>query len=478
MDKSNKQILTVLFLGVLMAALDIAIVGPALPAIRTAFRIDDRAVAWVFTIYVLFNLIGSPLMAKLSDRYGRRPVYMLDIALFALGSLIVALSPNFAVLLIGRAAQGLGAGGIFPVASAVIGDVFPAEKRGSALGLIGAVFGVAFVVGPIVGGILLLFGWHWLFYVNLPLAGLLLWLSSRTLPATRAPKSQPFDWAGMLILSAMLTGLTFGVSQLDTNDLLKSFFSWQVWPALLIAALLLPLFIRLEQQAADPIITPGLLETRQLRLGSLLAMGAGLGEAALVFLPALAVAAFAVSESNASFLTLAPVLAMAVGSPLAGRLLDKWGSRKVILLGTSVLTVGMFILSFFGSVFWLFIVAGVIVGAGLGSLLGAPLRYIMLAEAAPRDRAAAQSILTISMGIGQMFSGALVGTVSESQGGGVKGYSLAFLLVSFVALALVGLALGLKPQSQEKPVASKLPHKIIDNKIIEIEPIQPSALSR
>ena len=101
---------------------------------------DDRAKSWIFTIYVLFNLIGTPLMAKLSDIFGRRSIYILDIGMFALGSLVVSLSPHnlFSVLLVGRALQGFGASGVFPVASAVIGDVFPAEKRGSALGLIGA----------------------------------------------------------------------------------------------------------------------------------------------------------------------------------------------------------------------------------------------------------------------------------------------------------------------------------------------------
>ncbi len=126
-NKNRNQVLLVLFLGVLMGALDIAIVAPALPSIQKFFDIGDRLLTWTFTIYVLFNLIGTPLMAKLSDTFGRRSIYILDVTLFALGSLVVALSPQsmFSVLLVGRALQGLGAGGIFPVASAVIGDTFP-----------------------------------------------------------------------------------------------------------------------------------------------------------------------------------------------------------------------------------------------------------------------------------------------------------------------------------------------------------------
>ena len=147
-NRRRNQLLLVLFIGVLMGALDIAIVGPALPAIQAYFGVGERAIAWIFAIYVLFNLVGTPLMAKLSDALGRRSIYVADVTLFALGSLLVAAAPNFGLLLVGRAVQGLGAGGIFPVASAVIGDTFPPEKRGSALGLIGAVFGLAFLVGP------------------------------------------------------------------------------------------------------------------------------------------------------------------------------------------------------------------------------------------------------------------------------------------------------------------------------------------
>jgi MFS family permease len=132
----NGKILALLFTGVLMGALDISIVGPALPSIDQAMHVSHRSLAWIFSIYVLFNLIGVSFLASLSDHYGRRPIYMLSVALFGVGSLVVSFAPDMAVLLTGRAIQGFGASGLFPVASAVIGDIFPPEKRGKALGMI------------------------------------------------------------------------------------------------------------------------------------------------------------------------------------------------------------------------------------------------------------------------------------------------------------------------------------------------------
>ena len=445
----RNKVLWILFFGVLMAALDIAIVGPALPAIQTAFQVDARALSWVFNIYVLMNLVGTPLMAKLSDRYGRRSIYVLDIALFAAGSAIVMLAPSFTFVIVGRAIQGLGAGGIFPVAAAVIGDTFPPEKRGSALGLIGAVFGLAFIVGPVVGGLLLLLSWHWIFAVNLPIAAVIGWLAWRTLPSAQRQVVAPFDWVGMILLTALLGSLALGLNQIDATNLMDSIMSWLVWPFLLLAAVLTPLFLRAETRAADPILRPSLLATRQLRLASAIAFGAGLGEVAVLFLPSLAVAAFGVTSSRASFMLLPLVFALFIGSPVVGRLLDKVGSRAVIIGGTALLALGMLLLWLLGANLVAYYTAGVVVGLGLAALLGAPIRYIMLNEAGAEDRAAAQAVATVFTSIGQLVGAASVGAVAASMGGGMDGYRYAYLTIGIIALVLTVLAFGLKSRADE-----------------------------
>jgi MFS family permease len=444
---SPRLVLTVLFLGVLMGALDIAIVGPALPALRAWFGVDDRAGAWIFTIYVFLNLLGAPLMAKLSDRYGRRPAYMLAVGLFAAGSAIAAASPSFALLLLGRALQGLGAGGIFPVASAVVGDSFPPERKGFALGMIGAVFGLAFIIGPILGAVLLTFGWQWIFLVNLPVAALVLALGWYSLPATGAARPMPFDLLGLLSLTLLLGGLTVGASNLDAANLLGSLATPLVWPFLLLALAATPAFWWAEGRAADPLLRRTLISTRQLALANGISAGAGLGEGVIVFLPSLAVAAFGVSASTASYMTLPVVLAMGLGSPLAGRLLDKVGSRLVVIGGTLLLACGMLLLGLLGAQLWAFYVASALIGLGLASLIGAPIRYIMLNEAPPEDRTAAQGAVTVFTGVGQLLSGALVGAVAASGGGGITGYTLAYLVSGALCFLLLFLALGLRRQA-------------------------------
>lgn len=447
--KTRNRLLGVLFIGVLMAALDIAIVGPALPAIRSSFGIDDRAAAWIFTIYVLLNLIGTPLMAKLSDMSGRRTIYLLDVGLFAAGSLLVAVSPSFGVLLLGRAIQGLGAGGIFPVASAVIGDTFPPEKRGSALGLIGAVFGIAFLIGPIVGGVLLAFGWQWLFIVNLPLAAVVIALSMRLVPATRPAEQRSFDWLGMLTLSALLAALAYGLNQVDAANLARSLGSAGVWPFLLAALALIPALLVIERGAADPILRTSLFAKRQIALTAALAAGAGLAEAAVVFLPALIVASFGVKESTASYMLVPVVLAMAVGSPLSGRMLDSTGSRVVVVLGAALVAAGMLLVSLFATNLTMFYVAAVLFGLGLSILLGAALRYIMLNEAPAGERASAQAILTIFTSVGQLVGGTMAGAVAASLGGGVAGYAASFMVIGAIMVLLAVAGLGLKGRTAE-----------------------------
>jgi MFS family permease len=173
----------------------------------------------------------------------------------------------------------------------------------------------------------------------------------------------------------------------------------------------------------------------------------------MVFIPSLAIAAMPaiINKHTASYLLMPVVLAMAVGSPLIGRILDKAGSKLVVLAGSILTAIGMIMLGIpaITSVLALFIIAGIVIGLGLSALLGAPVRYIMLNEAPAYDRTAAQGAITLFTSIGQLTSSALVGAVAASQGGGVKGYGSAYLVIGGIAVVLVVLALGLKNHKEE-----------------------------
>lgn len=443
-NRTRNRILGVLFVGVMMGALDIAIVGPALTALQEEFGVGERALSWILSIYVLCTLISTPLMAKLSDRAGRRPIYILDVLLFAAGSLIVALSPSFAVLLVGRAVQGIGAGGIFPIAAAVIGDTFPPDKRGRALGLIGAVFGLAFIVGPILGGVLLKITWHLLFYINLPIALFIIIAALRVIPATRTTERKPFDWAGLAILTVLLLSLSFGLNQLGGTE-------FRFWPLLLLAAgmALLAIFGAVESRAADPIFRFHMLNSRQMLLATALAFGSGMGMLAVSFLPTLLMAAFALSKSAASFMLIPLVLAMTVGSPLAGRLLDSSGSRSVIIVGTALLAIGLLLLSLVTLSHTTFYAASAFIGLGLSALLGAPIRYIVINAAPAEDRAAAQGGIAVVSSVGQLICSALMGAIAGSFGGGTAGLQTAYLFIACITLGMLFAAFGLKVRSDE-----------------------------
>jgi EmrB/QacA subfamily drug resistance transporter len=432
-----------------MGSLDIGIVGPALPAVQSTFTVDERLISWIFSIYILFFMIGTPLMAKLSDIYGRRTLYIIDVLIFAIGSAIAAFSTSFEMLLLGRAIQGFGAGGIFPVASAFIGDTFPPEKRGGALGIIGSVWGLSGILGPIIGALLLNYSWKWLFIINLPLAAIIIILSLYILPLTKSSKEVNFDWTGTAVFAILVSCLALGVNQIDTNNFWGSFSSLGVWPFILIAIILLPILIKVEKRAQDPVVEIGLYQSLEVKIATSIAIGTGLCQTAIVFLPSLAVISLSLTTSQASLIVIPLVLALGISAPLIGRLLDNYGTKIVMIGGTIILVVGLFMISFLASNFYWFILSGIITGLGMGTVLGSPLRYIMLSETPPQQRAAGQALINFNSSTGQLVGGTLIGAIIASQGGQLSGYESAYILIGIIAIGMFILTLKLKNKAQQ-----------------------------
>jgi MFS family permease len=448
--KNSRRIIVILFIGVLMGALDISIVGPAIPSIEQALDVESRVLGWIFSIYVLFNLVGVSLFARLSDIYGRRPVYILSLSIFGAGSLVVSLSCSFTMLLAGRAIQGFGASGIFPVASAVVGDVFPKEKRGRILGLIGAVFGLAFLIGPIIAGILLkYFSWTALFLINIPIAIGLILASYRYLPRTRVKARGHFDWKGILTLGLLLGSFTYAINNLDSEKFMQSLQSIKVLPFLIGSVVFLGLTLFIEKNADSPVIKLTYLRNRQFVLAGIIAVSTGIVQASFVFMPDFAVGVFNVSSSEASFMLVPLVLATAVGSPVFGRLIDAYGSRIMIIIALLLAGTGFYVLHSVENSRIVFYSSGVLVGLGLSVLSGSSLRYIMLNEAPAADRAITQGMLTIFISFGRITGASLVG-VFTAKASGAEGFRNVFLYQSLLLVVIFLAAFFLKSHAAEK----------------------------
>lgn len=440
MEKSkNRGIVPLLFVGVLMGALDISIVGPAIPSIEKFLNISSQYSSWIFSIYVLFNLVGISLFAKLSDKYGRRKIYILSILIFALGSLLVAITNSYDYLLLGRAIQGFGASGIFPVASAVIGDMYPKEKRGQLLGLLGAVFGIAFMIGPLMAGVILnYFSWNALFLINLPISIGLIYYSNKRLPNYIISESASIDWLGILFLGLFLAGFTFCINNFKLDTLGVWF-----WLATGMAVVSLVLLLLTERRKEHAILKFDFFRNPTIVITGIVAMVCGLVQACFVFIPKFSVHTFGVSSSAASFMLIPFVLATAVGSPIFGKMIDKFGVKPILLLGILLSLIGFSLLTMVGNVLYMFYASGVFVGLGLSILAGSSLRYIMLSVTLPEDRATSQGMLTIFTSSGQLIGSALFGLILGSAGTS-NSFIYVFLSTAVALLAVLLLATRLR----------------------------------
>ena len=433
-DAARRRLMPVLFVAVFMAALDTAVVGPVIPTLRADFGLDNRAVALFTSAFTLCALASTALMASLSDRRGRRPIFLASVMIFATGSFLVAISPSFWMIIVSRAIQGIGAGGISPAASAIVGDVFPVDQRGKALGLIGATFGMAFVFGPPLAGLMMVVAnWHWIFLINIPIALYVLWLGARVLPTrTREGGHPSLDIAGLAMVFVTLVLLILGITRLADPYLGVTLWPWCLAAAAASAAL----FVAIERRAAQPIIPMSLFVNRQLAITYALTMGAGFGMGSVVFLATIATLAYGIAPKNAGFVLLPLVLASMIGAAGGGRVMNRVGPRRLMIVGFSSLAIGYAGISLIGIGSWFFLVASLPVGLGLGIVVGGSLRSIAIDEAPAAVRTSAQGVINIGTSIGTLTSAATVSALADFAGGGAAGFASAYTLVAALMLAM------------------------------------------
>ena len=338
------SILLGVILGMLLAALDQTIVGTALPRIVANLGGLDHY-AWVVTAYLLASTVSIPIWGKLSDIYGRRTFFILGMVIFLIGSALAGTSQNMTQLIIYRGIQGVGAGAMMPIAMAIIGDIFPPAERGKWQGLIVAVFGLASIVGPTLGGwITDNWGWRWVFYVNMPVGIIAILTAGFVLPKFVNKRKHIIDYLGAITLVAGTVPLLLAFSWAGTQ---YAWGSWQIISLFIFSVVMLVSFFLIEMRAAEPIISPQLFKN-SIFTTSTIAMflvSAGLF-GAILYLPLFVQGVLGESATNSGIVLTPLMLGFMFSSIVGGQLLSRTGRYKILAMGGFVVAaVGMFLLS-------------------------------------------------------------------------------------------------------------------------------------
>ncbi len=404
-------IIGALMLGMLLAALDQTIVSTALPTIVGDLG-GAAHIAWIVTAYLLASTVSTPLWGKLGDLYGRKSFFQASIVIFLVGSALSGTSESMTMLICFRAIQGLGAGGLMVGAQAIIGDVVPPRDRGRYQGLFGAVFALATVIGPLLGGFLTQsVSWRWVFYINLPLGALALFVTASVLPGNLAKVKHVIDYAGAILLTLSASALVLLASLGGTT------YPWGSAPILALAAAgvgLLVLWALIERRAVEPILALRLFANRVFSASS--AIGFVVGFAlfgAITFLPVFLQVAKG-ADPTTSGLQLLPLMAGLLATSIgSGILISRWGRYKVFpVAGTAVMTLGMYLLSTVkadtsDAVMYLYMA---VLGAGLGAVM--QVLVIAVQNAVEyRDLGAATAGATFFRSIGGSFGTAIFGAI-------------------------------------------------------------------
>ena len=426
--KRWKLVLALYLAGIGMGALDMGIVNPARTVIQNGLGVDDKVGVWVFTIYTLAYAAAIPVIEKIADIIGRKPVYVLAIGLFGLGSLGCGLSQDFSslgLLLASRAIQAIGGGGMVPVATAAVGTIVPPPKRGMALGLVGMVYGAASVFGASAGSLVLDIAgqenWQWIFYINVPIAIIVVLLGIWALPQEPESSTRKLDLPGIFILVVMITALLWAFQNLDFTKISESLSDRDVWGGLLIFLVLIPAFWIAEVRAEDPIIDFKYFAT--INVGITLMFGAvsGILMMTVMFIPQFAENCLRLPSGAGGYPTIIIGVASAIGAPLSGRLTDRFGPRAVLGVGVLISTIAGFMLIYWASPYPGLVSNSVsifVMGLGLGFLMGAPLTYLILHLIPETDANSGQATLSLIRSLGTTLAPAiLVGLLATAMGG-------------------------------------------------------------
>lgn len=407
--KTNVPIVTIaVFIATFMAAIEGTIVATALPTIVGDLQ-GVKLMNWIVAVYLLTSAMATPVFGKFSDKIGRKPVFLLGLLVFIVGSTLSGLSQSMPILILCRAIQGIGAGAVLPMTYTVIADIYPIEKRARVLGFNGSAWGIASVIAPLLGGFLVdQLSWHWIFFINVPLGLAAMIVIYFNLAEYHEVKSQPIDFLGIfwLVLTLLLVMLGFQ-SLTGTNGILILIVT------LLLGAGTLTLFVRREKRAPDPIMNPKLFKNRAFVIANVVAaLISGFVIGYETYMP-MWVQGLQGKSATFGGLTLTPTsLLWVAGSFISGRLLVKIPVRRILALALTLLLAGAVILVLLPqwTPYWVLLLMSAGLGLGFGmTITTTTVRSQTLVD--PQEVGVATSFNTLCITLGQTLMISIYGVV-------------------------------------------------------------------
>jgi EmrB/QacA subfamily drug resistance transporter len=410
--RAKLEILGAILLAMFLFALDQTVVGVALPKIVSDLHGSNELYTWAVTIYLLTSTVSGPIYGKLSDLFGRRPIVIFAVSLFLISSALAGLSQNMEMFILFRGLQGLGGGAVFPIALAVVADLYTPAERGKYLGLFGAVFGVSSLVGPGLGGFITdTFSWNWIFYINIPIGLISLFILWRLLPAIRRPEAgQNIDYLGAGVFTLAIVPFLIGLTNKQTGQ-------WTdpaVGGLIVLGVVFGALFLWVESRAKEPIVPLNLFRIRTFSISVAAMFLAAFGFFTLVvFLPRWfqTVGGNSATESGYSLL---PLLAGLIFSAIAsGQIVARVGRYKYLMAGSlALLGVALFLFTNLRAdtdrpIMWLWMA---LAGLGIGPSF-AVFTLIVQIAVSPDRIGVATSSLTFFQQIGGTVGLTLAGTI-------------------------------------------------------------------
>ncbi|MFE3019587.1 MDR family MFS transporter [Streptomyces sp. NPDC059256] len=400
-----------IMLGMLLAALDQTIVGTALPTIVADLGGGDH-MSWVVTSYLLAETVATVLVGKFGDLFGRKLIFQVSAIIFITGSFLCGLAGNMTLLIVWRGMQGIGAGGLMVTSMALIADVVPLRERGKYQGAIGAVFGVATVIGPLLGGWFTdQLSWRWAFYINVPLAIAVVIAAARTIPAVRSASRPIIDYLGIALVaigaSALILATSWGGNEYGWSS--------SVIIGLFVGGILaLGLFCLVEQRAAEPMLPMRLFRNPVFTVCSVLSFIVGFAMlGAMTFLPTYLQYVDGDSATMSGVRTLPMVAGLLIASVFSGIVVSRTGRYRLFpIFGSLVMGIGLYLLSLMepGTATWLESLYMFVLGSGIGLSMQV-LTIAVQNTVEYADLGTATSGVTFFRTLGSSFGAAVFGTV-------------------------------------------------------------------